>query len=294
VAFLQSGKNPNAIDDNSPAIQLAVRIFSTLQKQQMPNGAIGYSPWNTYDYDNPALGGTASVENAASLLSGLKTLESILENKSNTQYKSLIPQIRDVSDKLTQFIKSAYSPSSGYFRQGGGYYLHGWEWNENPISGFAVDCQTWVLSVIGAPTVDSWFGEGTSFNIWQTTKKIGGFGYNSAANTVIGLGFSQNAQVQVFSGEWSFGAVNMLRILAKQLPAHAQVFKNEADNIRQAIEDHLSFRDNEINSDVVNYSNKRYQIPWGWWANPISSTASIAWAVMIDSNYNPFLVGGDY
>jgi len=269
-------------------------MFSTFQKVQMPNGAIAYSPWNTYDYDNPALGGTASVENAASALAGLKILNSILTNKSNSQYKDLIPQIKAVTDKLEQFIKSAYSPSLGYFRQGGTYFLSGWEWNEHPTSGFAVDCQTWVISVIGAPTIDSWFGAGTTYNIWQLTKKVGGYGYNAQANSVIGLGFSQNQQVQVFSGEWSFGAVNMLRILSKQLPAHATELKNEADSIRQAIEDYLSFRDNEINSDVVNYANKRYYIPWGWWANPISSTASIAWAVMVDSNYNPFQIGGTY
>jgi len=294
VAYLQAGKNPNAIDDNSPGIQLAVRIFSTLQKSQMPNGAIAYSPWNTYDYENPALGGTASVENSASLLAGLKMFASILENKSSSQYKDLVPQIRAVSDKLLQFIKSAYSPSSGYFRQGGGYIQNVWQWNEDQTSGFAVDCQTWVISVVGAPTIDSWFGEGTTFNLWQTTKKIGGFGYNSGANTVVGLGFAHNQQVQVFSGEWSFGAVNMLRTLAKQLPAHAQVLRNEADNIRQAIDDFLTTYDNDVNSDVVNYANKRYKIPWGWWANPISSTASVAWAVMVDSNYNPFQVGGDY
>ena len=40
------------------------------------------------------------------------------------------------------------------------------------------------------------------------------------------------------------------------------------------------------------YANKRYFIPWGWWANPIPSLASSAWVVLIDENYNPFILGG--
>ncbi len=42
---------------------------------------------------------------------------------------------------------------------------------------FAVDCQTWVLSVLGMQTVDGWFGAGTSLNIWTTAMKLGGYVY---------------------------------------------------------------------------------------------------------------------
>jgi hypothetical protein len=41
--------------------------------------------------------------------------------------------------------------------------------------------------------------------------------YDPSSSTVKGMGFSKNTDVQVFSGEWSFGAVNMLRILAKYI-----------------------------------------------------------------------------
>lgn len=294
-AYIKAGGNVNNIDDQSSAMQLAVNMFATFQTMQMPNGAIAYAPWNTYDSGNPALGGTASTENAASSLAGLKALLYVLQNKGNTQYKSLVPQVQSVIDKLTGFIKSAYSPSNGFFIQGGTYDKNGnFQWNNDANSLFAVDCQTWVMSVVGPAQVDAWFGAGTALNIWQTTKKIGGYKYNAQQGTALGLGFSVNQQVQVFSGEWTFGGVNMLRIFAKQYPSQAQALTDEADDLRQAIEDYLSAHDNTFNTDVVNYANKRYYIPWGWYANPIPSTASVSWAVMVDSNFNPFKLGGAY
>jgi len=40
------------------------------------------------------------------------------------------------------------------------------------------------------------------------------------------------------------------------------------------------------------YANKRFFIPWGWYANPIGATSSTSWAVCNDFNYNPFMLGG--
>jgi len=295
VAYKVANGDANAIDDNSSAFKLASQILTAFEIMQMPNGGIAYAPYNTYDEGNPALGGTGSVENAASSLAGLRVFLQLLQNKSNTQYKSLIPRLQAVITKLTDFIKAAYSPSLGYFHQGGTYDKSGaWKWNTDAASSFAVDCQTWVISVLGAPTIDNWFGAGTTINIWTVTKKLGGYGYDNSDGTVQGVGFSLNQQVQVLSGEWSFGAVNMLRILAKQIPSRAQQLNYEAAVIRQAIDDRLTTHDNQINSDVVSYANKRYFIPFGWYANPIASTASAAWAVMVDSNYNPFALGGSY
>jgi len=235
------------------------------------------------------------VENAASNLAGLKAFLYVLQQKQSSQYKNLVPQVQDVITKLTNFLKSAYEPSLGYFIQGGSYDKN-WNfvWNKDPNSTFAVDCQTWVISVLGATTIDGWFGAGTTLKIWQNTKKLGGYSYDSSSDTVLGVGFSKNEQVQVFSGEWSFGALNMLRIIANQLPASKQKLQNEADIIRQAIDDSLTFYDVALGSDIVNYANRRYYIPWGWYANPLPSLASVSWAVYADANYNPFLLGGAY
>ena len=42
------------------------------------------------------------------------------------------------------------------------------------------------------------------------------------------------------------------------------------------------------------YASKRYFIPFGWFANPIPSVTSTSWVMMLDQNFNPFKIGGDY
>jgi len=295
VAYIMAGKNVAAIPDSSSAMQLAVVMIQAFQTMQLPNGAIAYAPWNTYDFENPALGATTSTENCALTLASLQIFLYILQNNPTTQYKNLIPTAQSLIAGLTKYIKSAYSPSQGYFLQGGTLLNGTWQWNMDPASMFAVDCQTWVMSVLGAPTIDQWFGAGTALNIWTTTMKLGGYVYDPSSNTVQGVGYSLNQGVNVFSGEWSFGAINMLRIFATQYNASVQPqLVYQANLIRQNIEGRLTYTDNTLKSTVVWYANKRYTIPWGWFANPISSTASIAWAVMVDSNFNPFVLGGSY
>jgi len=97
-----------------------------------------------------------------------------------------------------------------------------------------------------------------------------------------------------FSGEWTLGAVNMLRIFAKVFPE--KNYNAEADHMRQCVQNTL------LNSQTINgqsvqgilYANKRYFIPFGWWANPVLSAASTGWAVLNDKQYNPFFLGGAY
>lgn len=297
VAYIQAKGDADSIPDDSPAMQLALAMFQAFQVMQIPKiGGIAYAPYNTYDSNNDALGATVSVENCASSLASLRAFLHILENKKDTQHKNLIPQVQTMMDGLTNFLKSAYDPSVGYFVQGGWVENGAWNWNKDENSSFAIDCQTWVLSVLGAPTVDSWFGKGTALKIWETSKRLGGYQYDAATDTAQGVGFSVNKDVQVLSGEWTFGAINMLRILAKQYTEAdtSEKLMKEAQIMRQSIEDRLTAHDNSLNSDVINYSNKRYYIPWGWFANPVSATASVAWAVMVDSNFNPFVLGGAY
>jgi hypothetical protein len=47
-------------------------------------------------------------------------------------------------------------------------------------------------------------------------------------------------------------------------------------------------------TEAYYYANKRYQIPFGWYANPIDSLCSTAWSLMIDNGFNPFMLGGSY
>jgi len=105
-----------------------------------------------------------------------------------------------------------------------------------------------------------------------------------------------------FSGEWSFGGVNMLRVLANVY--NDDKWTKEANWMRTKIQEQLVKSEKipvedegvQIEVDVtgVKYSNKRHFIPFGWWANPILSTASTGWAVLLDSAYNPWVLGGKY
>lgn len=36
------------------------------------------------------------------------------------------------------------------------------------------------------------------------------------------------------------------------------------------------------------YASRRYLIPFGWYANPLPSTSSAAWMVMVETGFNPF------
>jgi hypothetical protein len=42
------------------------------------------------------------------------------------------------------------------------------------------------------------------------------------------------------------------------------------------------------------YANRRYAIPFGWFANPVPSTTSTAWAVMLHFGHNPLTASFSY
>lgn len=148
------------------------------------------------------------------------------------------------------------------------------------------------MSVLGGTWVDATFGAGTALNVWQQTKKIAGFNFNPSSTYVDGVGYSDNSQEQVFSGEWTLGAVNLLKNLATAFPDQKATLLSEAQFMRDAVEKQLQFA--SPYGPSLKYASKRYYIPFGWWANPVPSLASTAWAVTEDLNYNMFMLGGAY
>jgi len=249
-----------------------------------------YAPNNTLNGGRD-MGKDVSTENNISLLAGLKMLRYILS--TNGYYLDRLGDINYLISRIESYFQLSYDPILSYFRQGGTYDQAGiFIWAE--VTPFSVDCQTWAMSVVSPLLIDQWFGAGTSKKIWETTKKLGGFNCVHPNGYCDGVGFTHNIEDQVFSGEWSLGAINMLRIFATEY--NDQSFTAEAKFMRDAIETQL------LSSAVINghpvtgvkYSNKRYYIPFGWWANPLLSTASTAWTVLADNDYNPFYLGGAY
>jgi hypothetical protein len=268
----------------------ALDYIPSLKKMLIPSiGAIYYAPHNAYNVDRPPLGELISTENQASTLAGILMLRAILVEKNI--FKNVVNDIESIAKQIQTFIKNSYDPSLGYFRQGGFYNVTTKTFQWDRI--FAVDCQTWTMSVIGSQKVDMWFGKGTALKIWGTTKNLGGYQYNGTMAKGLGFGQSEN----IFSGEWTFGALNMLRLFTYDINDYNKVdINNEIRFIRDNIEQEITTVAtlNNMRVDSVLYANKRYWIPFGWWANPIPSLASTGWAALFDSNYNPLFLGGQY
>lgn len=299
VAYLKYGST-KAIPDSDISIRMALTYLPSLMKMMTSVGAVGYAPKNTLNMGKD-FGYDVSTENNFSLLAGLKMLREILTKKGI--HLDRMGDVNYLIDTITNYVKASYDPALGYFRQGGSFDMNSGQfvWASEP--NFAVDCQTWGMSVVSPLLIDQWFGTGTSRNIWETTKRLGGYhcvsSYGNSTTTKAtlscdGLGFSYNSADQVFSGEWTLGGINMLRIFAKEY--NDPSFSLEADRMLNAIKQQLVVYDviDSVPVSGVLYANKRYFIPFGWWANPVLSTVSTAWTLLADQNFNPFFLGGAY
>jgi len=296
LAYFQAEGDVNLIPDMGSSMQLALDYLPALKVMQIASiGAIYYAPYNTWDQLTDFLGSTVSTENNASTLAALRMLYEIISRRKDSAHKGLLADIRALIVGIERFLKTSYSKELGYFRQGGSYdtISNTFTWVKEPF--FAVDCQSWTLAVLGATVVDEWYGKGTAAFIWNTTKILGGYQYNTTTQWTRGLGYSDNREVQVFSGEWSLGAVAMLRVLANETNSSAML--KESEFMYQAVIDDLRVHSafpNNVGFDAIVYANKRYYIPFGWWANSVPAMASTAWADMLQHNFNPLYLGGAF
>jgi len=294
TAFIRYG-GVNRIPQSSTELSFAMDFLPSLQKMFIPRiHAYYYAPHNTYSHDGKAEF-QVSTENNVSLMSGLKMLLQILKTLNIHPVEQNL--LTSIINEIKAFVKSSYLPDRGYFSQGGLYFNTNqtWNWVQEPY--FAADCQTWTISVVGPKQIDEWFGQGTTLKVWEKTKEISGYKYDPVSKLVDGIGFTENKADQVFSGEWTFGAINALKVMAAHYGGDiANKLNMEADRMRNAIEAQLTIHGSINGHDCpgVLYSNKRYYIPFGWWANPLISTASTGWAIALDKNFNLLQLGGSF
>eukprot|EP00759_Apiculatamorpha_spiralis_P051067 PhF_6_TR5106/c0_g1_i1/m.7203 len=305
-AYNGTGGNVDFILDDGPELSLASQLVTMLPAMSVGDtGSFYYCPRNTWFLNKPNQGSTVSVENQASLLAGLKAYRYVLLKKSMTKYRYLVTEVEAYIDNLERFLLSAYSPSMQYFRQGGTYdpATRQFVWGQGDAPPFAVDCQTWVASVLGARLIDATYGENTTYNLWQTVKAQSGYyGPLNDSTTVRGVGYTSDSYSgSIFSGEWTFGAINWLRIMMSESDyddGMKDALAADALSMRNAIEEELTvsvpIQNSTINTTGVLYANRRYFIPFGWWANPLQSLASTGWAVAIDNDFNPLMLDGSY
>ena len=107
----------------------------------------------------------------------------------------------------------------------------------------------------------------------------------------------------VWSAEWSFGAALMCKTMAKMYqtsdPAKYTELMGEAKSIHENVmlsTQSGGLQNNEAaapyNDGGLMYGNSRFFIPWGWYANPVSSLCGTAWSIMDEHDFNPFVLGG--
>lgn len=257
-----------------------------------------------------------SNENNFSAYASLTMLLEILTHFTvGTTDRVLINALADTKDLVsgleTWFSKYLLSESyEGYnVVYQGGHVKFGGEYEPVPINetgGFAVDCQTWGMSVLGQAKVDKWYGEGTAYKIWQATKKFAG--YYDASGKLGGVGYTivkGERESLIWSAEWTWGAIGACEKLAYEYKQAGRAdwaaeLAADAASMVELVQKPMVRCANGAwcGGGLVQedgsylYANDRFFIPWGWYANPIGATCSTAWAVMHDYDYNPFILGG--
>lgn len=191
----------------------------------------------------------------------------------------------------------------------------------------AVDVNTWGVAALGAERIDQWFGFGAAYRVWSSLKSWGAYGMD---HSLWGVGYSDadgngrsadgRYRQGILSAEWTAGAIVMLRSMIRHYHCVDEKSLNYTDARQYEVElrqderallqgiQSLRFdryvatafpgKPNEYSKLISEplkpylYASRRYRIPFGWYANPIPSTASTSWIIMIADDYNPFGYGG--
>eukprot|EP01096_Ripella_sp_DP13-Kostka_P002017 TRINITY_DN1264_c0_g3_i1.p1 TRINITY_DN1264_c0_g3~~TRINITY_DN1264_c0_g3_i1.p1 ORF type:complete len:622 (+),score=232.38 TRINITY_DN1264_c0_g3_i1:100-1866(+) len=295
-------------------VQLSLSVLPALMALQSVEGSLYHCPSGSQLWPpDENEGQNVSNENNFSGYAAITMLYQLLNNNTNTSNSDLAPAMQDLlslqQGLQSWFIKYSLAPplnnslGARVFYQGGhvnftgGYY---------PVSiysdgGFAVDCQTWGSAVLGANFIDNSIAKklGTAFNMWQQTKNFSA--YYAADGSLAGVGYTIHPLHDIWSGEWTWGAVLATRELSMQY-SNMTNCPNCASWAQSLMADSTSMANN-LRKTVAQggllsesggflYCNHRYFIPWGWWANPLPALCSTAWSVMDDHTFNPFVLGG--
>lgn len=293
------------IPDTDPLFVLAIPFLSALQKMAIgTTGAYYFTPRNTwfgFSEEAQNIGSSLSIENQGSLLGGLKMLYDLISNMPNSVHRKHLPTLETMITNLAAFVLNAFNRDRGFFRQGATYdpKTETLTWGQNGEPIFAVDCQTWVSSVIGSAAIDKAYGAGATLNTWVLVKQYANYSCPNGQFCGVGYTFS-NYSGQVLSGEWTYGAMNWINILANETSTfNATVIDGLQTDITDMnygtysyVVGATSINNSTQQYDSVLYADSRYYIPFGWFANPLPSLASTGWAVFVANKFNPFQLNG--
>jgi hypothetical protein len=302
--------------DNAPhEVQLAISILPAANALLSPLGSMYHCPKGTKMFPpDPSEQTNVSNENNFSAWAAFKSLIFILENFYSGG-DSVLDEAKTISTKIVQGLDHWFAtyllpkPIDGenVVSQGGHVSFAGEYEPQGGKQAFAVDCQTWGMLVYGSKRFDKNYGsKTTAYGIWQSTKKLAGY---YIGNNLAGVGYttpgSNVTRPDIWSGEWTWGAVFMNRKLADEYTKQGKTAwaasltadsKSMIQYMQQPVKpghDGVWEAGGLVQPDgSYLYSNKRFFIPWGWYANPIGATSSTAWSIFNDWNYDPFVLGG--
>lgn len=306
-----------AIPFQSASIQNALKILPTVKLMQAGNGGIYYAPKGSDGNEGPIPDGTISTENTLSMYAGLSMFKKVLINTRDNDPAAPVEKIDDtinvingILEKTECYLKeNAFNLQTKEFIQGGVYSDGQWQPEENIK---AVDVNTWGIAALTPKKIDEWYGKGVAYQIWQSTKRWGAYHSNESGEQVAGVGFSDQDNHQILSGEWTFGAITAVRELKNyyeqsktisdsQLKSLTEDLHNMQKQIETLRTDNYIVQSSQVDGIAKEYqvslpndqaaylyANKRYHIPFGWYANPIPSIASSSWAMMSIYGVNPF------
>jgi hypothetical protein len=302
--------------DAPPEVQLAVSVMPAVDALISPLGSMYHCPLGTKMYPpDPEEQTNVSNENNFSAYAAFKAFLFVMTNwytSGDPQLDEAVKIAQKALDGLEKWFATSLLPieiaGEHVVSQGGHVTFDGTYKPQDGDQAFAVDCQTWGLLVYGQKKFDANYGsKTTAYDLWQATKRLAGF---YIGDEIAGVGYTvpklnTTTKHEIWSGEWTWGAVFMTHKLSLEYRMAGKAAW--ADSL---LADSKSMVKHMNQSTVVSpdgvwkdgglvqadgsylYANKRFFIPWGWYANPLGATSSTGWAIFYDWQYNPFQLGG--
>ncbi|MBL0897607.1 MAG: hypothetical protein IBJ17_02760 [Reyranella sp.] len=288
----------------NPAVCLAKSIVPACKAMQSTIGGV---------YARPSAKGRPqerliSNETNLTLFAGLAMLRQVLQKIP--ELANCLPEVDGLLSGLLSYFRSHLAGvvdgelrfhACGSFGEGG--FRPGVMSNGRPAP-FAADVHTWGLSVLGVEEVDSRHGHGACLALWEAVKRHTGFYDNCGQQILKGIGFSSGPGGEpvhdVCSPEWTFGAINMCRIIAAEYelpgrhrdPVLAQMLRRDERSMIEGVSKFATNASAEATALAYLYANRRTETGFGWDALPVPSLCATAWALMVENNFNPFYLGG--
>lgn len=278
------GRGSTHVPFNEVAVQSALKVLPTFVAMQSGIGAVYYAPGGTVRNQGEALVDRheVAVENNASLYAGLNILQYLLQQQQthgsrlgHGDAEIIRRALRDIhvmihggrhadgsrTDGLLAFLRQR-AWIDGEFVQGGiaGKPQASSDWvpTRHPR---AVDANTWTISAVGAMLCNQ-------IAFYQSV--------TDAAQVATARQFVSSLQqdeAAMLRAVQQLRYDNYLRADFGGRPAH----------YRQLVP--------QMNQPYL-YADRRYLVPFGWYANPLPSTCATAWMVMLADRFDPLRPAG--